>query len=64
VAAIKKVSKETNREPPIFENPKEHHESKQAFYIEFNVGVQWESGVFFEWILKELRIDRCANNVI
>jgi len=63
-AAIEKVSKETHMAPHIFDNSKDHHESKQALYIEFNDDVQRESGGFFERILKELHIDRCANDVI
>jgi len=63
-AAIEKVTKETQMEPHVFDSSKDHHESKQALYIEFNDDVQRESGTFFELLLKELHIDKCANDVI
>ena len=62
--AIEKVTKQTKMEPHIFDNSKDHHESKQALYIEFNDDVQRDSGAFFELLLKELGIDKCANDVI
>jgi len=63
-AAIEKVTRETKMEPHIFDNSKDHHESKQALYIEFNDDVQRDSGDFFERLLKALHIDHCANDVI
>lgn len=62
--AIDKVTKQTKMDPHVFDNSKDHHEAKQALYIEFNDDVQRESGEFFELLLKELRIDKCANDVI
>ena len=62
--AVKKVKKSTGMSPHCFDNSKEHTEAKQALYIEFNDDVQRDSGAFFELILKELKIDKCANDVI
>jgi len=62
--AIEKVTRQTKMDPHIFDNSKDHHEAKQALYIEFNDDVQRDSGAFFELLLKELRIDKCANDVI
>ena len=62
--AIDKVTKQTKMDPHVFDNSKDHHEAKQALYIEFNDDVQRESGEFFELLLRELRIDKCANDVI
>ena len=62
--AIDKVTKKTKMDPHIFDNSRDHHESKQALYIEFNDDVQRESGAFFELLLKELGIEHCANDVI
>ena len=62
--AIEKVSLKTSLKPLIFDNEntdKTHHE---ALYIEFNDDVQRDSGEFFELLLKELRIDKCANDII
>jgi len=63
-SAIEKVTQETKMAPHIFDNSKDHHESKQALYIEFNDDVQRDSGDFFERLLKALHIDHCANDVI
>ncbi len=62
--AVKKVKKSTGMSPHCFDNSKEHTEAKQALYIEFNDDVQRDSGAFFELILKELKINKCANDVI
>jgi ubiquitin C-terminal hydrolase len=62
--AIEKVTKQTKMDPHVFDSSKDHHEKKQALYIEFNDDVQRDSGEFFELLLKELRIDKCANDVI
>ncbi|AKF25345.1 hypothetical protein YH65_08055 [Sulfurovum lithotrophicum] len=64
-AAIEKTSRITGLEPLVFDNAdtdKTHHE---AFYIEFHDDVlQRESGEFIEILLKELKIDKCSNDVI
>ncbi len=62
--AIDKVTKLTRMTPHVFDNSRDHHESKQALYIEFNDDVQRDSGAFFELLLKELKIDKCANDVV
>ena len=62
--AVKKIKKSTGMQPHCFDNSKEHTEAKQALYIEFNDDVQRDSGAFFELILKELKINKCANDVI
>ncbi len=62
--AIEKVKKETKMEPLIFDNSKDHTEEVQALYVEFSDEVQRESGAFFELLLKELKIDKCENDVI
>ncbi len=62
--AIEKITKLTKMQPHIFDNSKDHHEKKQSLYVEFNDDVQRDSGEFFELLLKELRIDKCANDVI
>ena len=62
--AMDKVIKHTKMDPHVFDNSKDHHEAKQALYIEFNDDVQRDSGEFFELLLRELRIDKCANDVI
>jgi len=63
-AAVTKVKKKTGLKPECFDNSKEHMEEKQSVYIEFTDEVQRDSGAFFELILKELHIDKCANEVI
>ena len=63
-AAVKKVKQKTGLKPECFDNSKEHTEAKQAIYIEFTDEVQRESGEFFELLLRELNIDKCANEVI
>ena len=62
--AIDKVKKETKMSPAIFDNSQTVKELKPAIYIEFSDEVQRDSGDFFELVLKELRIDRCAHDVI
>ena len=62
--AIDKVTKETKMSPAVFDNSQNPKGSKPAFYIEFSDEVQRDSGDFFELILKELRIDKCCNDVI
>ncbi|SFZ97710.1 hypothetical protein MNB_SV-5-857 [hydrothermal vent metagenome] len=62
--AINKIQKKTKMSPLIFDNSKDHTESKQSLYIEFTDEVQRDSGEFFELLLKELCIEKCANEVI
>jgi len=62
--AIDKVAKDKNMSPLIFDNSQNTKGAKPAFYIEFSDEVQRESGDFFEAVLKVLRIDKCANEVI
>jgi len=50
--------------PAIFDNSQNPKGSKPAFYIEFSDEVQRDSGDFFELVLKELKIDKCCNDVI
>ncbi len=63
-AAIAFACKETGLDPVVFDNKetdKAHHE---AFYIEFDEEAQRDSGAFFTTVLKRLRIEHCANDVI
>jgi len=62
--AIEKIKSTTGLDPEYFDSSKEHTEEKQAIYIEFSDEVQRESGAFFELVLKELHINKCANDVI
>ena len=62
--AVMKVKKKTGLKPECFDNSKEHTEEKQSIYIEFSDEVQRDSGSFFELVLKELHISKCANDVI
>jgi hypothetical protein len=62
--AISKIQKKTKLTPLIFDNSKDHTETKQSLYIEFTDEVQRESGEFFELLLRELKIYKCANEVI
>jgi len=63
-AAIEKVCKETGLKPLVFDNAKTDKAKHEAFYIEFTDEVQRAGGAFFELVLKELKIDKCANDVI
>lgn len=64
-AAIEMTSKKTGLEPIVFDNKDTDKSHKEAFYIEFHDDVlQRESGEFIEILLKELKIDKCANDVI
>ena len=63
-AAIEKACKETGLKPLVFDNAKTDKSEHEAFYIEFTDEVQRASGAFFELVLKELKIDKCANDVI
>ena len=62
--AINKVTTATKMSPAVFDNSQNPKGSKPAFYIEFSDEVQRDSGDFFELILKELKIDKCCNDVI
>ncbi len=62
--AIDKIIKETKMSPLVFDNSQNKKEAKPAFYIEFSDEVQRDSGDFFESLLKELKIDKCVNDVI
>ena len=61
---INKVTAKTKMTPAVFDNSQNPQGVKPAFYIEFSDEVQRDSGDFFELILKELRIDKCCNDVI
>ena len=61
---IEKVSEEKKMTPLVFDNSQNPKGAKPAFYIEFSDEVQRDSGDFFEAVLKALRIDKCANEVI
>ncbi len=63
-SAIEKAIKKTKMKPLVFDNTRNSKGVKPAFYIEFSDEVQRESGAFFESVLKELKIDRCVNDVI
>ncbi len=62
--AIDNVIKHTKMTPTVFDNSQNPESSKPAFYIEFSDEVQRESGDFFELVLKELKIDKCINDVV
>ena len=62
--AIESVKEQSGMEPLIFDNSKDHHEETQAIYLEFHDDVQRDSGAFFEAVLRELKIDKCANDII
>ena len=62
--AVSKVKEKTGLKPLCFDNSKEHTEEKQSVYIEFSDEVQRDSGAFFEMLLRELHIDKCANETI
>jgi len=62
--AISKISQSTKMKPEVFDNSKDGKEAVQSLYLEFSNEVQRDSGEFFTLILKELRIDKCVNEVI
>jgi hypothetical protein len=62
--ALEKIKKQTKMDPLSFDNSKDKTETKQSLYLEFSDEVQRESGAFFELLLKELGIEKCANDVI
>jgi hypothetical protein len=62
--AIDKITKETKMDPAVFDNTQDTKGAKAAFYIEFSDEVQRDSGDFFELVLRELKIDKCLNDVI
>ena len=61
---INKITAKTKMTPAVFDNSQNPQGAKPAFYIEFSDEVQRDSGDFFELVLKELRIDKCCNDVI
>jgi hypothetical protein len=63
-AAIEKAKKDTGLSPLVFDNKKTDKSEHEALYIEFTDEVQRAGGAFFEIVLKELKIDKCANDVI
>ncbi len=62
--AITKITKKTKMSPLIFDSSRDRTEAIQALYVEFNDDVQRDSGAFFELLLRELKIDKCVNDVI
>ena len=62
--AIKKIKKQTGMTPECFDNSKDQSEAKQAIYVEFSDDVQRDSGAFFELLLRELKINKCDNDII
>ena len=62
--AIDKVTKDTKMDPAVFDNTQNIKGANAAFYIEFSDEVQRDSGDYFEQLLRELRIDKCVNEVI
>lgn len=63
--AVKKIKKDTGLSPQCFDNSKENKQAeKQSLYIEFSDEAQRESGEFFQLLLKELKIDKCANETV
>ena len=62
--AIEAVCKETKLQPLVFHNTETNNTGHEAFYIEFTDETQRDSGAFFELLLKVLKIDKCANDVI
>ncbi len=62
--AIEKACSATGLKPLVFDNKKTDKSEHEAFYIEFTDETQRESGAFFEFVLKELGIDKCENDVI
>ena len=63
-AAIEKAKKDTGLDPLVFDNKKTDKSEHEALYIEFTDEAQRASGTFFEIVLKTLKIDKCANDVI
>jgi len=61
---IDKIVEKTKMSPLIFDNSKDAKSTKAAFYIEFSDQEQRNSGDFFESVLRELKIDKCENDVI
>jgi len=62
--AIDKITNQTKMNPAVFDNTQDTKGGKPAFYIEFSDEVQRDSGDFFELVLRELKIDKCVNDVI
>jgi len=64
LGSIEKIKSKTKMSPLIFDNYKNDSNPTQAIYIEFSDEVQRDSGDFFTLLLKELKIDKCVNEVI
>ena len=62
--SIETIKNKTKMSPLIFDNYKNDNNPTQAIYIEFSDEVQRDSGNFFTLLLKELKIDKCINEVI
>ncbi len=62
--AIKKIKEQTGMSPECFDNSKDKTEASQAIYVEFCDDVQRDSGAFFELLLRELKIDKCVDDVV
>jgi len=62
--AVKKIKDVTGLTPLCFDNAAEEGAKNKSLYIEFSDEAQRESGAFFELLLKELNIDKCANETI
>jgi len=62
--AIEKICQKTGLKPLVFDNANTDKSKHEAFYVEFSDETQRDSGAFFELLLKELRIDKCVNDVI
>ncbi len=58
--AIDEISKETDLNPTVYENPSKDHPEKEAIYLEFNDSYDREGDEFFEKILARLGIDKCS----
>ncbi|MDM5272042.1 hypothetical protein PGH07_07610 [Sulfurovum sp. zt1-1] len=56
--AIVKVNKEMKMTPLIWDNL-----NNKTLYVEFKEDVQRDSGVYFEKLLRELKIDKCENDI-
>ena len=63
-SAVKKIKESTGLTPTCFDNAAEEGSENKSLYIEFSDEAQRESGAFFELLLRELKIDKCANETI
>jgi len=58
IEAIDRVNKETKITPQIWDNLE-----KRTLYVEFKEDVQRDCGEYFERLLRELKIDKCENDI-